>query len=68
MTPTSALSTGWVRDRLGQFILVLMTASTIRRAGLELRPTCRQPNFTIMLPEVVDVETTVWCICDLSPR
>jgi hypothetical protein len=38
------------RDRLAQFeVLVLMTAGTIRRAGLELRPTFRRPHYTIML-------------------
>lgn len=41
------------RDRLAQFaVLVLMTAATIRRAGLELRPTFRRPHYTIMLPDL----------------
>jgi hypothetical protein len=41
------------RDRLAQFaMLVLMTAGTIRRAGLELRPTFRRPHYTIMLPDL----------------
>ena len=39
------------RDRLAQFeILVLMTAGSNRRAGLELRPTFRRPHYTIILP------------------
>jgi hypothetical protein len=29
-----------------------MSAGTIRRAGLELRPTFRRPHYTIMLPDL----------------
>jgi len=41
------------RDRLVQFeVLVVMTAGTIRGAGLELRPTFRRPHYTITLPDL----------------
>jgi hypothetical protein len=51
------------RDRLAQFaVLVLMTAGTIRRAGLELRPTFRRPHYTIMLPDLdPDVDRLMNC-------
>jgi hypothetical protein len=51
------------RDRLAQFeVLVLMTAGTIRRAGLELRPTFRRPHYTIMLLELDrDIDRLMSC-------
>ena len=33
-------------------VLVLITAGTIRAAGLELRPTFRHPHYTVMLPDL----------------
>jgi hypothetical protein len=51
------------RDRLAQFeVLVLMTAGTIRRAGLELRPTFRRPHDTIMLVDLDrDIDRLMSC-------
>jgi hypothetical protein len=39
-----------------------MTADTIRRAGLELRPTFRRPHYTIMLPDLdPDIDRLMKC-------
>jgi hypothetical protein len=51
------------RDRLAQFAtLVLMTAAAIRRAGLELRPTFRRPQYTIILADLDrDIDRLMRC-------
>ncbi|HEY2301791.1 MAG TPA: hypothetical protein VGH66_07850 [Acidimicrobiales bacterium] len=51
------------RGRLAQFeVLVLMTAATIRRAGLELRPTFRRPHYTIILLDLDgDIDRLMRC-------
>ena len=43
-------------------VLTLVTAGSLRDAGLELRPTFRRPHYTIMLPDLdADLQRLVEC-------